>query len=307
MKSEPTPQNLGLGIAICLVAYLFFVTASSLVFRSSSAFPVIQIIFFQNAISLLCILPLFFVRRFPGLKTEHLGTHLIRDIVGVLSYYLFFVAIRFLNLVDATTLNYTAPFFVPLVWCLWMKEKVGRNVWWSIILGFIGIAIILNPSRQIFQAGFVFGLFAGITSAIALCAVRVLNLKREPTRRTLFYYFLVGSTLSFPFALVYWVPPTFNDWINVIGIGVATACGQIFLTISYRYGTASYLSPLGYVSVLYAGCVSYFLFDKPVSWQTMGGALLIIIGGTMTYILKRKPQSIAETFEVPDSQKKPPL
>ncbi len=307
MKHEAIPPRLGLGIAISLVAYLFFVSASSLVWSFRGSFPVVQILFIQNIVSFFCLLPLLYVKKFPGLKTEVFSIHLIRDLTGVLSYYLYFVAIRYLNLVDATTLNYTAPFFVPLFWWVWMKEKVGRNVWWSIIVGFLGVAVILNPTKQIFQLGFVLGIFAGILSAVALCAVRVLSLKKEPTRRTLFYYFSMGSILSFPFALVYWVPPLSEHWLKMILIGVATACGQILLTISYRYGTASYLSPLGYATVIYAGLISFFLFDKPLGWRTVIGGALIILGGSATYIMKKRPRSVAETFESPNPKEKPPL
>jgi drug/metabolite transporter (DMT)-like permease len=307
MKHEETPPHLALGIAISLIAYLFFVSASTIVWSFAGAFSTIQIIFIQNIVSLLCILPLTVIRKFPGFKTNVLSTHLIRDLSGVISYFLYFVAIRYLNLVDATILNYTFPFFVPLLWWAWMKEKVGRNVWWSIIVGFIGVAVILNPSRQIFQLGFIFGLLAGIISAVSVCSIRILTLNREPSRRILFYYFLVGSLLSFPFALIYWIPPTPIQWVKAIGIGVLTASGQIFLNISYRYGTASYLSPLGYSTVIYAGLISYFFFNQPLGMRSIIGTLLIFLGGTATYLLKKKPHSLAETFQSPNPKEKPPL
>src|SRR3989344_3459054 len=229
MKNEETPPHLGLGIAISLIAYLFFITASTIVASFITTFSTIQIIFIQNLVSLLCIFPFTLKKNFPGFKTNVLSLHLMRDLFGVLSYYLYFVAIRYLNLVDATILNYTAPFFVPLFWWAWMKEGVGKNVWWSIIVGFIGVAVILNPSKQIFQLGFIFGLFAGICSGLVFCVIRVLNLKKEPTRRTLVYYFSFGSLLSLPFALVYWVPPTPLQWVKGIGVAVATAVGQFRL------------------------------------------------------------------------------
>jgi len=189
MKQEQIPSRLALGITICLIAYVFFVTASSLVWSFKKTFPTIQIIFFLNFISLICILPIALRKGVQRLKTEVLPIHFLRDVSGVLSYYLYYVAIRFLNLTDATTLNYTAPFFVPIIWWIWMREKIDLHVWWSIIVGFIGVAVILNPNRQIFQEGFVFGLFAGILSAIAFASLRVLNVKKEPMSRTLFYYF----------------------------------------------------------------------------------------------------------------------
>lgn len=303
-----TQNRLSLGIAITLFAGLFFATASSLVWSFQGKFPTIQILFIQNAVSFLCVLPLSLRHGLTKLKTHHLPAHLMRDLFGLISYYLYFLAIRFLNLVDATTLNYTAPFFVPLIGWMWMKEKVEPNIWWSIVVGFVGVAIILNPTTDIFQLGFVFGIFAGITSAVALTSVRVLNLKREPLSRTLFYFFSISSLLSFPFAWATWVPPSNEEWLFASLIGVTTAVGQILLTIAYRYGTASYLSPLGYAIVVYNGVISYFLFNQPVGWRSIVGTLLIILGGTLTYVWKRKPHSVRETFQTPKEQKdKPPL
>jgi drug/metabolite transporter (DMT)-like permease len=288
-SQEQTPPKLALGIIITLIANLFFATASALVWNFRGRFPTIQIIFIQNLVSLLCILPLALRNGLKPLKTKNLPLHLLRDLIA------------------ATTLNYTAPFFVPVVWWIWRNEKIQSTIWWSILVGFIGVALILNPSRQMFQLGFLYGLFAGIASAIALCAVRVLNLKEEPMSRTLFYYFSIGSVLSFPFALAVWVPPINNEWWLAIGIGAATAVGQILLTIAYRYGTASYLSPLGYATVIYNTIISYLAFNQRLDWHSILGTLLIIGGGTLTYLLKKKPISVISSFENPRPQKKPPL
>lgn len=307
MPTEQTPPRLSLGIVLVLAANLFFVTASALVWGFKNRFPTIQIVFIQNAVSLLCILPLALRKGLFRLKTGELPTHLIRDIMGVASYFLFFLAIRILNLVDASTLYYLAPFFVPLVWWIWMKEEIPKNIWWSIILGFIGVALILNPSKQIFELGFVFGLFAGIASAIALSAVRILNLKKEPMSRTLFYYFTVGSIITGPFAWASWVQPVGMEWFYAVSIGVLIAIGQILLTIAYRYGTASYLSPLSYISLIYAGLISWLFYDQPPSLKSAIGAILIIGGGTLTYILKRKPGTVKEIFEIPKPKERPPL
>ena len=298
---------MALGIALCLLAYVFFVTASSLVWSFKTTFPTIQIIFFQNFVSLLCILPLALRKGVKRLKTSFFPIHLLRDLSGVLSYYLYFVAIRYLDLTDATTLNYTAPFFVPIVWWIWMRERIGLHIWWSIIVGFIGVAVILNPTKQIFQEGFTFGLCAGICSAIAFTALRVLNLKREPMSRTLFLYFLFGAVISAPFAAIYWVHPSGLQWLKVVCVGLATVVAQMLLTVAYRFGTASFLSPLGYSTVIYAGLSSWLLFHIPLGFRSILGTVLIVIGGTLTYILKKKPEKLSETFEIPEPKEKPPL
>jgi len=305
--TESTPTRLKWGIIITLVASLFFAAASALVYNFRGRFPTIQIIFIQNIVSFLFILPLALRKGWLRLKTDQMPVHFLRDAMGVGSYFLYFLAIRSLNLVDATTLNYTTPFFIPFIWLLWQKEKIQPAVWWSIIVGFIGVAIILNPSKDIFQLGFLYGLSAGIASAIALAALRVLNIKKEPMSRTLFYYFSLGTLFSLPFAWAVWEPPINEEWILAIGIGAATAIGQILLTIAYRYGTASFLSPLGYITVIYNTLITYFIFNQDLGWQSLVGSALIIIGGTMTYIFKKQPVTVLETFEHPDQKTKPPL
>lgn len=307
MNQEQLPPRLTLGISISLVAYIFFVTASSLVFYFGNRFPTSQIIFIQNVICFACILPLALRKGIARLKTTALFAHFIRDASGVSSYFLYFLSLRYLDLTDATTLNYTAPFFVPIVWWIWMREKIDLHVWWSIILGFIGVSVILNPTQQIFEEGFAYGLGAGIASSVAFAALRVLNLKKEPMSRTLFYYFLSGAICSAPFAWSFWIVPTQAEWFILIGIGLATVIAQMLLTIAYRYGTASYLSPLGYSTVIYAALSSWMLFEIRPTFRSLIGSVLIILGGTLTYILKKKPQSVAETFEVPQPKERPPL
>jgi len=306
MEHEEPPQRIGLGITIALTAYIFFVTASSIVASFKAQFPTIQVLFVQNFICFWFILPIAARFGIKRLKTDVMPIHLIRDFAGVTSYYLYFVAIRYLNLTDATTLNYTAPFFVPIIWWVWMKEKIDKHIWWSIVIGFIGVALILNPTKQIFQEGFVFGIFAGLASSIAFTALRVLNLKREPMSRTLLYYFLFGTLFTAPFAILYWVPPNPLQWIKMISVGLATLIAQMLLTVAYRHGTAAYLSPLGYSTVIYAAISSWLIFNNQPTLQSLLGAFLIIVGGTLTYLFRKKPKTLKKVFQVPDPPKKPP-
>lgn len=297
MSQEAHTHRLGLGISVSLVAYLFFAAASSLVWTFQGRFPTIQIIFIQNFVSLLCILPYSIRHGFEHLRSDNIPIHLIRDLFGVSSYFLFFLAIRQLDLVNATILNYTAPFFVPFVMLIWLKQKITLSVWWSILVGFIGVAIILNPTREIFSIGILTGIGAALCSAIAAGALSILNLRKEPLGRTLFYYFTVGTALSLPLAEYYWVAPTPTEWLSVIAIGVATAIGQLLLTYAFKHGTAAYLSPLGYSTVIYNAMSSFWLFGKPLTLNTFAGAILIIAGGSVSYILRKKPHNVRETFE----------
>ena len=284
-----TPQHSQLkrGIALTLLA-VFILSLASVLVRGIQKVPIIQIIFIQNLVSFFCVVPLVVKQGLESVKTESLLLHLARDLFGVASYFFFFLAIRYLGLVDATLLNYTAPFWIPFIWRIWYNEEIPKNIWWSIIIGFIGMAIILKPTKAIFALGFFCGLSAGICSAIAFVALRMLNLKHEPMRRALFYYFSLGAILSFPFLFSVWQKPSFVEWIMMIGIGIFTAAGQMLLTVAYRYGTAAHLSPIGYVSIVYNGVFAYLIFGQSFGWQAILGTVLIFSGGMLTYLFETK-------------------
>lgn len=302
MQSEELPPKLKLGILISLLAYLFFITASSLVGFVSSSVSIFQILFIQNLVGLVVLAPFLLSRGSCVFKTHFLKLHLVRSFSGALSYSVYFETIRLLGLVGATALNYTAPFFVPLIWAFWMKEKVGKNVWISIVIGFVGALTILNPSTSLLDMGFFFGISAGAISGLSLCSVRVLHRKEEPLRRTLFYYFLVGTFFSAPFAFSSWQALSLSEWGHLFLIGLISVSGQALLTLAYRFGTASYLSPLGYVTVIYAGLFSYLLLGEPLGGQTVLGGALIVLGGSATYFLKGRLQKKRSSQEQADEK-----
>ncbi|MBN2479537.1 MAG: DMT family transporter [Parachlamydiales bacterium] len=298
MMLAPKEPKLLFGILVTILAYLCFAISAAIVRSFPKHFPTAQIIFIQNLISLIFILPSFYKKRkIYKLRKELIPLHLVRSVAGVASFFCYFLAIKKMNLVDATVLTYTAPFYTPIIWTLWTKEKMEKSVWWTIILGFIGIALIMKPSHHILKAGSILGIFAGIISAVALIAVRRLNQKLESLTRTLFYYFLIGTIGCLPIALINWQNPTLIQFSMLLSMGSLLALGQLFLTTAYKHGTASFLSPISYSMIIFTGLISWMIFKQIPGWVSFFGACLIIIGGTISYIIKVKPGRFIEIFE----------
>lgn len=291
-------QNLVYGVSVTILAYFFFAIASAFVKAIDPSFPAVEILFFQNFICLLCVIPYCFKEGIAHLKTSHYFLHLTRDVSGVLSYFFYFLAIQYIDLVDATALSYTAPFYTPWVWMIWKKEKVNKHVWWTIILGFIGIALVLKPGKAIFyQLGSLVAIVSGMLSALALVAVRIINQQKESLLRTLFYYFLVGTLISLPFCIMQFVMPTKEEFLLLLGVGLCIALGQVFLTSAYHHGTASFLSPLSYSTVIFTTLISCIIFHIFPDLISIAGIILIIFGGSLTYVLTKKKPSMTNILE----------
>ena len=57
-----------------------------------------------------------------------------------------FGAVILLPLAEATTINFTVPIWAVLLSILLLKEKVGLWRWSAVVLGFVGILVIAQPS-----------------------------------------------------------------------------------------------------------------------------------------------------------------
>ncbi|MBI5346002.1 MAG: EamA family transporter [Chlamydiae bacterium] len=284
----PEKPNLVFGIIISLIASIFFSLSSSSVKFFRADFPTMQILFMQNFICLLAVTPKFIKEKAYFIPKGSVIYHLMRDLCGVACFYCFFLAIKKINLVDATLLAYSSPFFTPFIAKVWTKEKIDKGVWWSIILGFFGIFLILNPKEFFINSGAFLGVISAIFSAIALVALRQLNTQNENIWRTLFYYFLFGSIFSMPFLSAQWVSPSSFELMILIFIGLSSVIAQFLLTIAYKHASATFLNPLAYATVIYTGFISWIVFNNSLSYLSLFGAVLIILGGSMSYLIKTK-------------------
>lgn len=302
MKNSAENSSLAYGIILTLFAYVFFALCSTCVKIIGKDLPTIEIIFFQSIIPFICLLPKVFSHKISYLKPVAILPHFLRDISGIASFFTYFWAIKYLGLIDATVLSYTGPFYVPFFWSIWTKEKFSKDIWWAITLGFIGVVIILKPKTGIFNYFSFIGILSGMLSALSLTAIGMLNRKKEVLTVTLFYNFLVASLISLPLGIIYWKNPTLTQWFLLLGIGFFTFIAQILLTKGYKHGAAAYLSPLSYSIVIYTTFISSIFLKEQFNWVSFIGIACVIIGGTVTYVLKKRPKNISEVFE-----KAPPL
>ncbi len=289
-------SSLLLGIGLTLLANLFFSLSSACVQALPEHFPAIEIVFFQNIICLFVTIPYCIRKNTLSFRTSNLRFHLIRDLTGVLSFLTLFWAIQKIGLVSAMTLSYMTPFYVPFVCKLWSKEPIEKDVWWMVVIGFIGIMIILKP-KNIFYLGSLIAILSAILSAFAVVALKNLNQRGESLSKTLLYFFTIGSILSLALSLPHWQTPSFYQLFLLLSLGSFSICAQIFLTVAYRYGTASFLSPLSYSAIIFTSLIGWILFRVPQHWSVWIGMLVIIFGGTLSFILRMRPKKVEEIFE----------
>ncbi|MGD2169899.1 MAG: DMT family transporter [Chlamydiota bacterium] len=277
-------RDIFIGSLFGLLAALSYTIMATLV-KLSPEVRIEAMVFFRNVVSMIILLP-FLLKKKISLKTKRFKLHTFRAIVGMLGLYAYFYAVRNLPLVNAILLANTSPLFIPLVVLLWIKSKIPKRRMFFLGLGFLGVALILEPNLHFPLVPSIIGLSAGLFVAVAMVSVRLLS-KTEKTESILFYFFIFSIIISF-FPMVFtWEPFGEKMWIYILGVGVAATFFQFFITKAYTYIPATQAGCLMYMSIVFGGIIGFFLFDAVPKITILLGACLVILGGVLTLLDKK--------------------
>lgn len=268
-------------------------TAAAATKFASSTVSTAAIVTIQYVICLLMCLPKILRHSLASQRTDRLGLHFFRGVAGVAGFYLFYLALDHIPMVDAMLLRQSAPLLVPLVLWAWSRERVARSAWLPLTIGFVGIVIILRPSASGLSSWHAAGFLSALTLAISMVATGKLA-TTEPTSRIVFYYSILSLICVAPFSLGDYAGLTLTDWAALLYIGFAISLVLNLYTQAYGMAPAAVIAPINYFAVPLAGLWGWvFWAQVPDGWSLAGG-LLVIAGGLLTIIFAQKSRDDTE-------------
>ena len=164
---------------------------------------------------------------------------ILRGVLGTLALVCIFYAIRNMPLSISTVIQYTYPIFISIFAGIFIKERITRNLLIALIIGWIGILVIINPTQlakinvEIEKVSILIAFLGSICTALAYVTVKKLSFT-EDVYVIIEYFPLVSFITLLPIVLINWVTPNWNELVWIIGIGIFTQLGQIFLTIGLK-------------------------------------------------------------------------
>lgn len=248
-------------------------------------------LFFRNVMGLVVVLPFLFKKRLKALEIKNWKIVLSRSLLGLINLFLIFMAVRKISLVNTTLLNNSAPFFVPFVLWFWLKIPINHKMWPAILAGFIGIGLILQPDKKIFNVGAAYALLSGIFLAVNLVMMRLTS-KSENLFSFLLYFFLIGGVITLPFALLDWKIDGFGVLIGLLSIGLLSCLGQVFLYHGMKWGKAHQLAPFTYATVIFSGIYEWLIWGRVPDAIAYVGMVLIIASGIWIVIVSPPPKEM---------------
>jgi len=278
MKNSPA-----LGSLWMLVAGLFFAIMGVCVKLGAARYSSAELVFYRSLFGFFTILVITLISR-RTLATPHWKAHLSRSVSGFIALMLFFYAITALPLATAITLNYTAPLFLATFTALLLRERIQPLLVGAVVLGFVGIVLLLNPSlhREELLAGLC-GLLSGALAGYAYLQVTQLGRMGEPERITVFYFTLLCSVGSGLWMLVKDPHPiNLADLPLLISMGASATLAQLSMTRAYRKGEPLVAGSLAYSTVVLASLFGIVLWGEVLPAESWLGIALIILSGIIS-------------------------
>ena len=276
------------GAVLILLSELFFVLMGTQVRAAAQGLNNEMVVFFRNLFGLQILIPLLYQHGLGALKTQRKRLHLMRGLFGLTAMYCFFYAIANLPLANAMILKMSAPLFIPLIAWLWLKEKLNRLILFVVLLGFIGVALIIQPDLSGMDEIALIALAGGFFAALAKTTVKNLTSTEQPAT-IVFYFALTGLVVSSLPAFLNWQTPDLAEFGHLLLVGLFAASGQYFMTQGYARAPASQISHYSYSSILYASLAGWLLWDEWMNTWAWIGALLVVVSGILLLRIRTDP------------------
>ena len=244
-----------------------------------------EVTFFRCLFSLVVMLP-FIIRSGPALlATPKAGFYTLRAVVGLISMLSWFYGITIVPLATATAVNFTAPLFATMAAALVLHEDVRLRRWAAVVIGFIGVLVIMRPSRDSVDPMLLLILVSAASSAMNNITVKYLVRSERPnTIVALFSVYL--TPLSLIPALFVWQWPDLRSLGALIALGIIGTLAHLSVARAYLAADASACAPYEFVRLPYAALIGYLLFGEVSDGWTWVGAA--IIAGAAIYVAHRE-------------------
>lgn len=214
--------------------------------------------------------------------------HALRALCLLADSLSFLFGLTHVPLAESTALVFLAPAFVTLLSPLLFGIRANLYQWLSVIVGFVGVLVIINPASDAFSIWMLFPL----ATAFFFALYQLLTQMASHTDSPLVCSFYVGAfstallTTAVPF---YWGYPSPAQWVALVVLGGMGLGAHFLLAKAYTYASSAVLAPLGYLQIIFAAGYGVVLFKNPPNLWSLAGMALICVSGL---VVSRKPSQV---------------
>jgi drug/metabolite transporter (DMT)-like permease len=266
--------------AACVVAM------SAVLKQATRELPVAVVFLFRMLFAIPLVLPWIVRDGVSILKTQRLGAHFMRGVVGAFSMWCWVFGVKYLALTTFTAISFTRPLWMTLTAWLLLGEVVGWRRGILTLAGFAGVVLVVRPVLDAHLAGLV-ALLGGAVSSLTLVQVKQLA-TTEPAARIVFYFSVFGTLLALPFAIVAWMTPNVPQlgWLALSAAAAASA--QYCVARAAALGNATLIAPIDFMQLPLAALIGVAWFGEALDLPTLAGSAVIMAAVFMISVVKQR-------------------
>lgn len=212
----------------------------------------------------------------------------LRVLCEMLATIFFLLALAQLPIATVSAVLQALPLAVTMGAALVYGEGVGWRRWLAIGVGFAGVAVIVRPGMEGFNAYTLFALIC-----VGFCAVRDLATKRIPANvPSLFVSTVTAATVTVGGAFLVtpmggWSAPSPLDVALLAIAATLLIVGYQFIIKAMRVGEISFVAPFRYTALLWSIFLGFVAFGDVPDLPMIAGAAIIIVSGLYTLYRER--------------------
>ncbi len=275
-----TPTQLLPAVLWMVGALLSFSTMAVSIRELTRVLSILETLALRSALGVVIMLAIGLARPalLRGLKTRHIGLHLVRNTVHFASQVAWASSLTLLPLATVFALEFTMPAWTALLAAAFLHERLTPSRIGAVILGFVGVLVIIRPGFEAFRPAAFLVLAAAFGYAISLTIT-----KRLTATDSAFAIVLWMNIIQLPLNLA-GSDPLFvlklgtGQIVPMIGLGVAGLTSHYCLSNAFRAGDASVVVPIDFLRIPLIALVGWWLYGETVDAFVFAGAGLIISG-----------------------------
>ncbi|MEL0611847.1 DMT family transporter [Marinomonas arenicola] len=270
-------QRLKKGILLT-IAYAFVMSVTGLAAKQVQTTVAVPVLVFWQSIFCVAVLYPQLRDRWQRRPIAIWKIHFLRSVGGFTGFLFYYWALNHIPLVEATLLRYCAPLCVPLVVFIMHKVAVPSARWVPLVIGFIGVACIIQPTPEHLNPWHLIGFLSAIGLAFSMVTTRMLS-HQVSGQETMMIYFLISAGLSFCLVLIQGdsLLLPMASWPLVAVVCITLYVGMFLYTKAYTYAPASVVSPVSYAGVVFSGLWGWMVWGHvPDAFAYAGMALIFI-------------------------------
>jgi drug/metabolite transporter (DMT)-like permease len=117
-------------------------------------------------------------------------------------------------------------------------------------------------------------------------SVRRLSVTEHPLVIILFFP-LISVPITLPWVIQAGVWPIGIEWMWLLGVGVLTQLGQVWVTDGLRCLPAARATSINYIQVIFAASWGWLWFSESISLWQIGGGVLVLIATIISLSAKK--------------------